>query len=586
MGIVYPERSAMSIFSKLFPGGVKGEGDAVPTATPSVDALEEGPTMKRPPNEGQSAEAAKPDPEGHRLASASMARTSGVRAQAGAIPARPGAAGRAASSEPAVPMHSIRAQTVPGIGKPAAAAVSGRPRSSPPSRAPREPAGPSLSRTPSTHPASPGSYAAVSASRLHAASSPAPAPKAAEVGAAVQRSRPEIHAAAIGAPTLGAPTIGAPAIGAPTFGAPSGAPQSSPSTEAHDELRAPPLAPPRAATEPLKASTRPPPFEPERSNGASIADTFERLLSSELDAGFASMQQLAHAPAARTAVGADLEEVKSLFAQLAANHVRSVRDFVIDLRWSDATVEWVTICSPALRSLRRAAEKLELGDLCRALDRFSEALLAAQSDPGQTIGGERRTAILASYDDLSVLMPQAFALDMDQTQRESVILQSLLLQVPDVKKVTLDKMYAAGLSTLEAMLLATAADIAATTGVAEQTAQRIVERFKAYRAHVKATTPDAARTQERQHIADLASKLRREHDAYERISRSWSREAAEQKKELRKARAQTLLDIQVELARLGEVDRLNQIERLPFEGKLTELESFLEDARDKYVAQP
>jgi hypothetical protein len=558
----------MSIFSKLFPAGVKGEDDAAPTAALSVDALEEGPTMKRPPNEGKSAEAAKPDPHGQRLASASMPRASGMRAQAGAVPARPGTAPRVASSEPGTPMHSVRAQTVPGIGKPAVAASSGRSRSSPPSRAPREQAAPSLSRTPSIHPASPGSYVAVSASRLHGpASSPAPAPRPPEVSTAAPRSRPEIHAAGIGAP--------------------SGAPQSSPSVDgAHDELRVPPLAPPRAVAEAPKASAKPPAFEPERSNGGSIADTFERLLSSELDAGFASMQQPAHAPATRTAIGADLEEVKSLFAQLAANHVRAVRDFVIDLRWSDATVEWVTICSPALRSLRRAAEKLELGELCRALDKFSEALLVAQNDPGHAIEGERRSAILASYDELSALMPQAFALDMDQTQRESVILQSLLLQVPEVKKVTLDKMYAAGLSTLEAMLLATAADIAATTGVAEQTAQRIVERFQAYRAHVKATTPDAARTQERQHIADLASKLRREHDAYERISRSWSREAGEQKKDLRRVRAQTLLDIQVELARLGEVDRLNHIERLPFEGKLTELESFLEDARDKYVAQP
>jgi len=129
-------------------------------------------------------------------------------------------------------------------------------------------------------------------------------------------------------------------------------------------------------------------------------------------------------------------------------------------------------------------------------------------------------------------------------------------------------------------------DIAATTGVAEVTAQRIVERFRAYRAHVKATAPDATRTRERQYIADLTSRLRREHDAYEHISQSWSRDAAEQKKELRRVRAQTLLDIQVELARLGEVDRLSQIERLPFEAKLTELETFLEDARDKYVAQP
>ncbi len=81
-------------------------------------------------------------------------------------------------------------------------------------------------------------------------------------------------------------------------------------------------------------------------------------------------------------------------------------------------------------------------------------------------------------------------------------------------------------------------------------------------------------------------RLRTEHDAYERASESWSRDAAEKKKELRKAREQTLLDIRVELARLGEVDRLGQLERLSFEGKLAQLESFLEDAQNKYKAQP
>lgn len=525
----------MSIFSKLFPGGAKGEGDTSPSATPPVDALEEGPKMKRPPNEGKSAEAARPDPEGHKLASATQPRGSGVRAQVGAAPVRPPGPARATSSDPSTAMHAARATTAGGgAGRPVgASAPAARARSSPPPRTPREEAAPKLSQAPSMSPG-PGSYAAVSASRLH---SPPPSPDP--------------------APTR---------------------------DESPGSLRSPRAA--EGVAPAVHRSVRPPPLDADRSNGASIADTFERLLSSELDAGFESMQQPSQAPAPRAPVGADLGEVKALFAQLAANHVRAVRDFVIDLRWSDATVEWVTICSPALQSLRRAADKLELEDLCQALDKFSEVLVLAQSDPGRAVGGERRVAVLAAYDELSRLMPQAFALDMDQTQREGVILQSLLLQVPDVKKVTLDKMYAAGLSTLEAMLLATAEDIAATTGVAEVTAQRIVERFRAYRAHVKATAPDAARSRERQHIADLTSRLRREHDAYERISQSWSREAAEQKKELRRVRAQTLLDIQVELARLGEVERLSQIERLPFEAKLTELETFLEDARDKYVAQP
>ncbi len=221
-----------------------------------------------------------------------------------------------------------------------------------------------------------------------------------------------------------------------------------------------------------------------------------------------------------------------------------------------------------------------------ALDRFSEALAGPRTAGARIIDGALREAILAAYEELASVMPQAFALDLDRSQREAVILQSLLLQVPDVKKITVDKLYAAGLTSLEAMLLANPGDLAAATGIDPLLAERIVQRFRAYRDQLRSTVPDATRAQERERIAELTARLRREHAAFEQASRSWTREAAEQKKELRKARAQTLLDIQVVLARLGEVDRLKDIERLPFERKLAQLESFLEEARDKYVALP
>jgi hypothetical protein len=349
--------------------------------------------------------------------------------------------------------------------------------------------------------------------------------------------------------------------------------------------------PPKTArVEPLPAgSVRPTAPNLTDMDGAhvSIADTFERLLSLEdLDEGFAAIEGSGQSVGLHSVALTDLAEVRALFAQLAVNHVRQVRDFMIDLRWRDATVDWIAICEPALRSLRRAADKLELQQLCGALDRFSEALAAAHTGGGRTIDGERRDRLLARYEELGTLMPQAFALDLDRTQREAFILQSLLLQVPEVKKVTLDKLYAAGLTTLEAMVLATPEDIAATTGIAQGLATRIVERFRAYREQVKAAVPDATRTHERERVAELTARLRREHDEYERVAQSWTREAEEKRKELRKARAQTVLDIQVVLARLGEVDRLKEIERLPFERKVAHLESFLEEAREKYVAQP
>jgi hypothetical protein len=357
-----------------------------------------------------------------------------------------------------------------------------------------------------------------------------------------------------------------------------------------------PVPPPPAKTPTLRMDNAPtspqsvrpsaPPMAQE-DGSASIADTFERLLAADVDQGFDAIERKTGSTPPGAGVDlTDLAEVRLLFAQLAANHVRPVRDFLMDVRWGEATIEWIDVCAPALRSLRRAADKLELVELCAALDSFAAALDGAKKAGSRTIESYARAAILSTHETLASLMPQAFALDLDRTQRESAILQSLFLQVPDVKKITIDKLYTAGLTTLEAMLLANPGDIAATTGIDEAVAKRIVARFREYHAQVQAGVPDATRASERARIAELTARLRREHEAYEIASKGWTREAEVQKRELRDSRARTMLDIQVVLARLGEVERCKEIDRLPFERKLAHLETFLEDARDKYLAQP
>jgi hypothetical protein len=263
-----------------------------------------------------------------------------------------------------------------------------------------------------------------------------------------------------------------------------------------------------------------------------------------------------------------------------------VRDFMIDVRWGEAAVEWIAICEPAVKSLRRAAEKLGLPDLVTSLDAFSEGLALAQTTGARVLEGEERELLLARYDALGKVLPGAFALEMDRSQREAVILQSLLLQVPDVRKVTIDKLYAAGLTSLEAMLLARADDIVATTGIARATAAAIVDHFRAYHEQIRARHPDATRAEEREKIACLISRLKSEHSEYERVAEDWSRDAQSRKKELRAARARTVLDVNVLLARLGEVETLRELERLPFERKISFLATFLDEAKRKYVAQP
>ncbi len=321
----------------------------------------------------------------------------------------------------------------------------------------------------------------------------------------------------------------------------------------------------------------------------SIAETFALLLK-DVDNNFGALEMRQGDPHRPDAghpghlESANLEDVRELFAQLAANHMRQVRDFMIDVKWGEATRDWVGVCEPAIKSLRRAAEKLELGELCVALDAYQVALTSAAESVNRTVQGEVKDRLIATYDTLHAFLPRAFALETDRTARESIIVQSLLLQIPEVRKVTIDKLYAAGLTSLEVIYSAKADEIAATTGIGFTLAARIVERFQSYRRDLRSVVPDANRSNEREKLAALAVDLRRLHDDYERAADAWTAEATQRKRELRQKRDAGLLEVKVILARLGEVGRLAAIERLPFEKKLGELQSFLDDAADRHLA--
>lgn len=271
----------------------------------------------------------------------------------------------------------------------------------------------------------------------------------------------------------------------------------------------------------------------------------------------------------------DQAPIRDLFADIAANYVRAVRNFMIEINRGDTVKEWIDICQPAVLSIKRAAEKMELQDVYRAVEDFDAILELASNSEGRMITGEIREELISTYDTLIELMPQAFTLDAERDQRESIIIHSLLMQVSDVRKVTVDKLYAAGLTTLEVFFLAKAEDLAATAGIPDWLGAKIVEKFQGYRAEIQSVAPDANRTAERAKLATLIGDLKAQQEGYERASNGWTEEAAEEKKRLRQARQDTLLQINVVLAQLGEVDLIHEIEKLPFERRIDRLASFL-----------
>jgi hypothetical protein len=301
----------------------------------------------------------------------------------------------------------------------------------------------------------------------------------------------------------------------------------------------------------------------------SIAHAFDALMSDEPSQAAGTHE-------------VDLAPVRELFAALAANHMRHVRDFMIDVKWGEATRDWIEICVPAVVSLKRAADRLDLAELGVALDNFGVSLRETAGSGGATIDGVPRENLLDAYGQLVAILPQAFALDRDRSQREAVIVQALLLSIPDVRKVTIDKLHAAGLTSLQVLFDAKAQEIAQVAGIPEALAQEIIERVEAYRDELRQSKPQDARAAEREKLAALTAQLEEQHTGYEQASGGWSSDAKAKKRDLFRAREETWLAISLLLARFGEVDRLAGIEKVPFAQRIAQLTAYLDEAADKY----
>lgn len=263
-----------------------------------------------------------------------------------------------------------------------------------------------------------------------------------------------------------------------------------------------------------------------------------------------------------------------LFLDMVAHHARPLREFVLALSMGPATRDWLEIVRPVVLNLAKGAEALDQRDLEKTLLRFDGVLARALATPGQKIAGAVREALLEAYLPLSDAMPEAFDVQEERQQREPLLVHHLLRQVPGVHKITIDKLYAAGLGSLDALCDSSADDLVAVGRLDSTRAQGIVKRFKDYRTqHAVAPTEQEephglARQQLKVLLADLTVV---QHSFLEA-------EVAEDRAAKRNARARRHelgLEIAVVLVQMGEVDLVEVLERSSTERKLEELRRYL-----------
>jgi hypothetical protein len=263
-----------------------------------------------------------------------------------------------------------------------------------------------------------------------------------------------------------------------------------------------------------------------------------------------------------------------------------VRALMLELRWGDAPASWIELARPALRSLRSMAAQVELPALCGALDGFAAALDEATRGGQPVLAGAVRQALLSAYAPLAETLPRAFSLEGEGNRREPVIVQGLLRQVPNLDPLMIERLCAAGLGRLDALLAATTDDLIVVAGLPPETAADVVAAvitFKRQRATAPAPTEPPARDGAPA-LPPLLAALEAQHSAYEEAAQGWSDECVAAKRRLRRERTGTWLQITVALARLGAIDWLERLEPLPFSRKIEELGRYVRQLRSAAAA--
>ena len=368
-------------------------------------------------------------------------------------------------------------------------------------------------------------------------------------------------------------------------------PQRAPSPE---RAPAPPPAapaPPPAAAAPAPPPAAAAPVAVNEPTGGSLDLAIALALDNEVPKANGvhkanGVPKAAEAPSHLPPSAADEAALRATFEELAVAHVTVLRNAMLEVRWGEAQASWLELGRPALKSLRGMAAEVGHTALVAALDGFVVALQAVL-EPGQPpeVTGSSRETLLAAYAPLATCLPRAFALEGERDRREPIVVRSLLEQVADLEPLMVDKLMAAGLGTLAALFAARADEIAAVTGIPDAIAGRAAARIQAFRRATPAAlaTVDPAGTI--RELAQLGEQLRTEHTAFEEAARGWSADARLAKKDLRRQRQATFLQITIALVRLGEIDFALRLPKLAFARRIDDLERIVA-SRAAAVRQP
>lgn len=277
---------------------------------------------------------------------------------------------------------------------------------------------------------------------------------------------------------------------------------------------------------------------------------------------------------------------RDLFAGIASNYARPVKNFMCDLKRGEATKQWIEICLPVTNTIIAAAESLDLTEVAERMADFGAALTIAQGEQGHVLRGESRELLLACYDELIELLPETFVLEERDERRESIIIHSLLQQIDGMGSVTFEKLYSAGLTTLEALVLANKEDLSVVAGVPLWLCERVCSKVQEHHEQLMGDAGDGGQSFHRARLAQLIAELREQHEIFEAACAepTPSTQLDATKRESRRDRQACALRVNVLLAEMGNLDLVEELEKLAFGRRIERLDKYVKTLNDDLLA--
>lgn len=331
---------------------------------------------------------------------------------------------------------------------------------------------------------------------------------------------------------------------------------------------------PTAAVLAQPAAATPPAAAPVATVGIPPLPGEQRDSTDAIDAALDALESKSQARHSVPGHAGDERALTETFAAVAQVHAQPLRELMFQLDLGRTPREWCSLARPVLRPLLEAAQQIGMLELVGALLAFDAALERAAADTAPTLS-ERSTETLKNvYQGLCRLLPAVFTVTTEAggPGRQTVLLESLLLQIPELHRRSLAKLYAAGLSSLAQLSQASAEELAAVTGLEAPLAERLVAHVRSFEEARTRVAPSDVKSRAHERLRGVLERLRELQAEFEQAERE---EQSDKKRAARRGREAALHELDLVLAEIGDLAVIEELKRCPVQQKIQRVSTYL-----------